>query len=183
MRWPLEACIWGCVAERTKHVIRWLEPLVPPPHFQEGEKGWRVMKSLANGDSTQSCLCDKASTKKAKRTRFQEFLVWWTRGGLGRVAHPGRAWNSTPFPHTLHSPSLLAGCSSDCFLKSYLFLAALGLCCCLGAFSGCSERGLLSTCSAWASHCSGFCCCRAQPPGTRALTAAAHGLRSGGSWL
>ena len=25
-----------------------------------------------------------------------------------------------------------------------LFLAALGLCCCLGAFSGCSERGLLS---------------------------------------
>ena len=25
----------------------------------------------------------------------------------------------------------------------YLFLAALGLCCCARAFSGCSERGLL----------------------------------------
>ena len=48
--------MWGCVAGRTKHVIRWLELLVPPPDLQEGEKGWRVIKSLANGDSTQSHL-------------------------------------------------------------------------------------------------------------------------------
>ena len=40
----------------------------------------------------------------------------------------------------------------------------LGLCCCAWAFSSCGEReqGLLSNCSTWASHCSGFSCCRAQ---------------------
>ena len=26
-------------------------------------------------------------------------------------------------------------------------------------FSSCSEQGLLSSCSAWASHCGGFSCC------------------------
>ena len=30
----------------------------------------------------------------------------------------------------------------------YLFLAALGLRCCAGAFSSCSEQGLLSRCGA-----------------------------------
>ena len=30
-----------------------------------------------------------------------------------------------------------------------------------GLFSGCGEGGLLSSCSAWASHCAGFSCCRA----------------------
>ena len=29
----------------------------------------------------------------------------------------------------------------------YLCLAALGLCCCLQAFSTCSKRGLLSSCT------------------------------------
>ena len=29
------------------------------------------------------------------------------------------------------------------FKKFYLFLAALGLCCCVRAFSSCGERGLL----------------------------------------
>ena len=41
----------------------------------------------------------------------------------------------------------------------YLFLAALGLCCCAQAFSSCGERGLLSL--AWASHGRGFSCCGA----------------------
>ena len=44
-----------------------------------------------------------------------------------------------------------------CFV--YLFWgAALGLHCCAQAFSSCSKQGLLSVCSAWASHCSGFSC-------------------------
>ena len=43
----------------------------------------------------------------------------------------------------------------------YLFLAALGLRCCTRAFSGCREWGQLSSCSARASHCSGFSCCGA----------------------
>ena len=41
----------------------------------------------------------------------------------------------------------------------YLFLAALGLCCCV-----------------WASHCGGFSCCRAQALGTRASVVVAHGF-------
>ena len=32
-------------------------------------------------------------------------------------------------------------------------------------FSSCGEWGLLSTCSAWASHCGGFSSCRARPLG------------------
>ena len=44
----------------------------------------------------------------------------------------------------------------------YLFLAVLGLHCCTWAFSSCGKRGLLSSCSAWSSHCDGFSCGRAQ---------------------
>ena len=36
-----------------------------------------------------------------------------------------------------------------------LFLAALGLCCCMWAFSSCSERGLPFV-AVHDSHCSGF---------------------------
>ena len=38
-----------------------------------------------------------------------------------------------------------------------LFVSALGLHCCAQAFSSYDERGLHSSCGAWASHCSGFC--------------------------
>ena len=37
---------------------------------------------------------------------------------------------------------------------------ALGLCCCVQAFSSCSKQGLLS-CGAQASYCNGFSCCQA----------------------
>ena len=40
----------------------------------------------------------------------------------------------------------------------YLFMAALGLRCCTRAFSSCGKQGLLSSCGALASHCSGFSC-------------------------
>ena len=49
---------------------------------------------------------------------------------------------------------------SATFLKNKLtdlFLAVLG-----GFISSCGKRGLLSSCGAWASHCSGFSCRRAQ---------------------
>ena len=42
--------------------------------------------------------------------------------------------------------------------KRHLFLVALDLHCCMQAFSSCSEQGLLSSCSARASHCSGLSC-------------------------
>ena len=37
-------------------------------------------------------------------------------------------------------------------------------------------------CGAWASHCGGFSCCKAQALGTRASVFVAHGLSSCGSW-
>ena len=52
----------------------------------------------------------------------------------------------------------------------------LGLCCCVWAFSSCSKPGKLSTCSAQASHYSGFSCCRARALGAWASLAEALGL-------
>ena len=49
--------------------------------------------------------------------------------------------------------------SKNCMF--YLFLLALGLCCCPWAFSSCGDWGLLSSCGVRAAHCSGFSCCRA----------------------
>ena len=43
------------------------------------------------------------------------------------------------------------------------------------ALSSCREQGLLSSCSAWASHCGGFSCCRAQALGARASVVSTHG--------
>ena len=66
------------------------------------------------------------------------------------------------------------------YLFIYLFMAALGLHCCMRAFSSCGERGLLFCCGAGASHCHGFSC-GAQPLGARASVVVAHGLSSCGS--
>ena len=49
---------------------------------------------------------------------------------------------------------------SNFYLCIYLFLAVLGLHCCVRAFSSCGFWGLLSSCSAQAFHCGGFSCCR-----------------------
>ena len=59
-------------------------------------------------------------------------------------------------------------------------MAALGLCCCMWAFSGCGERGAALRCVAWASHCGGFSCCGAQALGARASVVVAHRLSSCG---
>ena len=55
-----------------------------------------------------------------------------------------------------------------CSLKIiYLFLAVLGLYCCVQAFSSCGSR---------ASHCGGFSFCRARALGTWASAVSALGL-------
>ena len=51
------------------------------------------------------------------------------------------------------------------FFFIYLFLAALGVRCCMWAVSSYGERVLLSSCGAQASQRSGFSCCGAQGPG------------------
>ena len=53
-------------------------------------------------------------------------------------------------------------------------MAALGLPCCGCASPNRSEWGLLSSCSAQASHCSGFSCCGAQALGAWASAVVAH---------
>ena len=80
------------------------------------------------------------------------------------------------------------------FFVINLFLAVLGPRHYAQAFPGCGERGLLSSCGPWASHCSGFSPCVAQALGARASVLAAqglsscssrspeHGLRNCGTW-
>ena len=43
------------------------------------------------------------------------------------------------------------------------------------ALSSCREQGLLSSCSAWASDCGGFSCCRAQAVGAQASVVSTRG--------
>ena len=76
----------------------------------------------------------------------------------------------------------------DVFLdKDFYFVAALCLCCCtsilwlLHKHSLVAASGLLSSCSAWASHCGGFSCCGAQALGKRASVIAPLRLQSLGS--
>ena len=61
-----------------------------------------------------------------------------------------------------------------------LFLAALGLRCCVRAFS--SWAGATLCCGSWAFHCSGFSCCGARALGTQPSVVVARGLSSCGSW-
>ena len=57
-----------------------------------------------------------------------------------------------------------AGKVTSCFSLSlkkkivFIYLAALGLCCWAQPLSSCDEWGLLSSCSEWLSHWSGFFC-------------------------
>ena len=59
--------------------------------------------------------------------------------------------------------SLLVLCSEPLLSRGFVVvvLAVVGLSCCMQAFSRCSEPGLLSSCSVWASRCGGFSSCGA----------------------
>ena len=61
---------------------------------------------------------------------------------------------------------LIYSCLFLFFIYSFIFLsAALGLRCCVWAFSSCQELGLLLSCGARASQCSVLSCCGAQALG------------------
>ena len=62
-----------------------------------------------------------------------------------------------------------------------LFLAALGLHCCMQAFLWLWRAGATLLCGAWASHC-GFSHRGAQALGVQASVVVAHGVSSCGSW-
>ena len=60
-------------------------------------------------------------------------------------------------------------------------MAALGLDCCMWAFSSCGEWGLLSE-AVWASQCGVFFCCGAQNRGAQMSVVAGCRLSSRGLW-
>ena len=60
--------------------------------------------------------------------------------------------------------------------KHLIFLAALGLHCCIQAFPPCGEWELFSSCRAQASQCGSFSCCGARAPGRRGSVIMTHGL-------
>ena len=68
------------------------------------------------------------------------------------------------------------------FLNNFIYFGAvLGLGYCTWAFASCGKWGLLSSCGAQASHCSGLSYCGAEVPGMWASVVEAHGLSSAGS--
>ena len=77
-----------------------------------------------------------------------------------------------------HTPRVTT--TSLLFIYLFIYLAALGLCCCGQAFPGCGEWGPLC-CGAWASHCGGLSRCGARALGMRASVAVARGPSSCGS--
>ena len=109
-------------------------------------------------------------------------LCWAGRAGSEREGTSQDSHYSSPlhlhpgsFP-PLTPPRLLF----HSFLSSfktffYLFVAALGLRCCIQGFSSCSEQGLFSRWGARASHCDGFSCFRARTLGH-------SGFRSSRGW-
>ena len=71
--------------------------------------------------------------------------------------------------------------STKIFLNFFiLFLAALGLRCCVQAFSSCGERGLLLVAMRGLLIAVASLCCGARALGARASVVAAHGLSSCG---
>ena len=62
------------------------------------------------------------------------------------------------------------------YLLTYLFMAALGLCCCAQAFSSCGERWLLFVAVRGLLIAVASLCCGARALGTRASVVVAHGL-------
>ena len=68
------------------------------------------------------------------------------------------------------------------YLFYYLFIWSVPDLLLCRLFCSCSERGLLSSCGARASHRGGFSCCGAQALGTWSSAVEACGFSSCGSW-
>ena len=63
----------------------------------------------------------------------------------------------------------------------FFFFGCAGSLLLQGLFSSCGKQGLLPSCSVWASHYSGFSCCRVQSLGQRASVVVVRELESTGS--
>ena len=91
-------------------------------------------------------------------------LVLWDAQGLRWGIFSAHRMTAFPLVHldpvSFSSFFFLKLISLFYFWLHWVFVAAQ-------SFSSCSERGLLLSCGAWASHCGGFSCCRAQALGTQ----------------
>ena len=126
-------------------LLRWQEDSVPLSHLEILVHSVPLFEKVKNNNKTFTIY----------RVNQKEFLF---RGFLSSLAK--------------FDLSRLVFHWMDNFLKKfyYLFLALLGLCCCMRAFSSCSEQGLFSSCGAWAPHCSGLPRCRAQALGRESFS-------------
>ena len=88
------------------------------------------------------------------RTPFCRAAQKWPPGQNQRLLQ----WNSQSLTMQSQGMGLTSGPLRLCFFAFFFFLilAALGCHCVALAFSNCSARRLLSSCSPPASHCAGF---------------------------
>ena len=151
-------------------------------------------------------LLAKDPTLTTKGLRNCTWAIWWAIPfATGRTTAPAfmlSAWHwaglfrrvGTRLKWGWMDPSFFPMCSHITFLTihffkrrkfekflkdlfiHHFFLAVLGLCSCTRALPGFSEQGLLPSCDAAASHCSGLSWCMAQALGMRTSVAAACGL-------
>ena len=118
--------------------------------------GSRILQSVPAQVKSQMQVASLLHTCENKEQRWGIFTI------LGRmmVVNVKDTWDRVealkPF-EIFKSPLVLVFGFCFCFL----FLVVLGLRCCTGFFSNCSERELVSSCPAWASHRSVFSCRRA----------------------
>ena len=90
-----------------------------------------------------------------------KLTIWLGLGPLSSSQHPVFLYRKSQWSQVSHDTYIDVNPCRCLLLKIYLFMAALGLHCCMQPFSGGGAWGLLPGCSARASHCGGFSCCRA----------------------
>ena len=117
----------------------------------------------------------------SKGTISSLFPVWSKGGKVGRDVIC--LWvTSLPFFEFCIVPQGLLGpwgkVEIAFFFKTLMnwFLAALGLHCCVWAFSSCGEWGLLISCGTQAFHCCGLSCFRVRALGRKGSVVVAHRL-------
>ena len=133
------------------------------PHFLQGLPAAKCLFHLycsckrlpIDVQKLSRLLTLKPGTQKAAWSRVcWKWVTWFTVGCVVYVIYLDCFIQESLLSVFLHLFSLFL------MLLIYLFLALLGLCCCVGFSLAAASRGLLSSCGARVFHCSGFSCCR-----------------------
>ena len=112
------------------------------------------------------------------------FFVWnhlsWFTTGSGVFTFQVQTWISSSYKSSLISPSQnTLGIPLFFFFLINLFIYLHFIFGCVGSLL--RWVGATLHCGVWASHCSGFSCCRAWALGVQTSVVVAHGLSSCGS--